>query len=47
MTYNSVSALLVAVGLLASLIPAWRATRVDPMRTLREESCTAVHACPN
>lgn len=36
-TYISVSALLGAVALAASLIPAWRATRVDPMRTLREE----------
>ena len=36
-TFGTVSVLLTAVGLLASIIPAYRATRVDPMRTLREE----------
>ena len=36
-TFGSVSVLLTAVGFAASLIPAYRATRVDPMRTLREE----------
>lgn len=36
-TFGTVSVLLTAVGLVASIIPAYRATRVDPMRTLREE----------
>jgi predicted permease len=36
-TFFTVSALLTAVGFLASIIPAYRATRVDPMKTLREE----------
>ena len=36
-TFGSVSLLLTAVGLFASIIPAYRATRVDPMKTLREE----------
>jgi putative ABC transport system permease protein len=36
-TYASVSALLVCAALGASLIPAWRATKVDPMRSLRDE----------
>jgi len=36
-TFGTVSVLLAAVGLFASLIPAYRATRVEPMRTLRDE----------
>ena len=36
-TLGFVSLLLLAVGFMASLIPAWRATTVDPMRTLRDE----------
>ncbi len=36
-TFGTVSVLLTAVGFVASIIPAYRATRVDPMRTLREE----------
>jgi putative ABC transport system permease protein len=36
-TFGTVSVLLTGVGFLASIIPAYRATRVDPMKTLREE----------
>jgi ABC-type antimicrobial peptide transport system permease subunit len=36
-TYASVSILLVSAALVASVIPAWRATKVDPMRSLRDE----------
>ncbi|MGA8143633.1 MAG: ABC transporter permease [Candidatus Acidiferrales bacterium] len=37
LTFIGVSAMLATIALVASLIPAYRATRVDPMRTLREE----------
>jgi len=36
-TFGTVSVLLAIVGLFASLIPAYRATRVEPMRTLHDE----------
>jgi putative ABC transport system permease protein len=36
-TFAAVSGLLVGVALLATLIPAYRATQVEPMRTLRDE----------
>jgi putative ABC transport system permease protein len=36
-TFAGVPVLVIAVGLLATWIPAWRATRVDPIDTLRAE----------
>jgi predicted permease len=37
LTFSAVALLLVAVGLLATIFPAYRATRVEPVRILREE----------
>jgi putative ABC transport system permease protein len=36
-TFLAGSVILVGVGLIASLMPAYRATRVDPLQTLRDE----------
>jgi predicted permease len=37
LTFAAVALLLVAVGLLATIFPAYRATRIEPVRILREE----------
>ena len=37
LTFITVAAMMTFIGLLASAVPAYRATRVDPMRTLRDE----------
>jgi putative ABC transport system permease protein len=37
LTYIVVTVLLVVISVVASLAPAWRAARVDPMKTLREQ----------
>ncbi len=36
-TFSTVAVMMTGVGLLASTIPAYRATKVDPMKTLRDE----------
>jgi ABC-type antimicrobial peptide transport system permease subunit len=36
-TFTSVSVLLLTVALLASVVPAYRAAQVEPIRTLRDE----------
>jgi predicted permease len=36
-TFASVALVLAVVSMIASIIPAWRATRVDPLQVLREE----------
>ena len=37
LTFVTVAAMMTFIGLLASAVPAYRATRVDPMKTLRDE----------
>ena len=37
LTFSCVVVILAAVGMLANIFPAYRATRVEPVRTLREE----------
>jgi predicted permease len=36
-TFATVALILAAVAVIASILPAWRATRVDPLQVLREE----------
>jgi putative ABC transport system permease protein len=36
-TFSAVPLILATIALIATYIPAWRATQVDPMTVLREE----------
>jgi ABC-type lipoprotein release transport system permease subunit len=36
-TFSTVSLILAATAFVATYVPAWRATEVDPMMVLREE----------
>ena len=36
-TFSAATGMLLAVGVVASILPGYRATRVDPMKTLRDE----------
>jgi ABC-type antimicrobial peptide transport system permease subunit len=36
-TFSTVPLILAAIALLATYIPAWRATQLDPMMVLRDE----------
>jgi putative ABC transport system permease protein len=37
LTFTAVAVTLIIVGMLANILPAYRATRIEPVRTLREE----------
>jgi putative ABC transport system permease protein len=37
LTYLIIASVVIVIGLLASSIPAWRATTVDPIETLRSD----------
>jgi putative ABC transport system permease protein len=37
LTFTAVSVLLILVGIVANIVPAYRATRIEPVRTLRDE----------